>query len=454
MPNYNRDMDSNAYRNLVVGVNTRVPLENGTYVNSINFDNAATTPAFVAVEKELKDFLPWYSSIHRGRGYKSVLSTEVYEEGRNVIKKFVKADNNDVVIYTKNTTDSINILSYAFCQEKYNKDIVISTWMEHAANDLPWRDKFNVEYVEINEYGRLILEDLEAKLKKNQGRVRLVTVAGASNVTGYLNDIGTIAKMAHKYGTLLHVDGAQLVPHVPIDMKPSGSDEHIDFLSFSAHKMYAPYGCGVLIGPKTAFECGEPYCKGGSAIQLVTHERIWWEEPPARSEAGTPNLLGVAALISAINELSRIGMQNVFFHEAKLLEYAYARMAGIPGLKLYNYPGKNQAIGVIIFNMEGVHHSLMSAILSHQAGIAVRNGFFCSHPYCERILGYSSKEMEDIINHKKLFPGLVRASFGLYNNYGEIDTFVRFLHHLGANKKFYVDKYHNSRGLYNIKNEV
>lgn len=455
MPGYRRDVGSNMYRNLVSGVNTRVPLENGAYVNSVNFDNAATTPPFVAVEREIHDFLPWYSSIHRGRGYKSVLSTEVYESGRNVIKGFVNADSNkDVVIYTKNTTDAINMLACNLSQQKDKKDTVISTWMEHAANDLPWRDKFNVEYVETDQYGRLIPEDLENKLKKNRGRVKLVTVTGAANVTGYLNDIHELARMAHKYDAPVHIDGAQYVPHVPMDMKPFGSAEHIDFLSFSAHKMYAPFGSGVLIGPKAFFECGEPYCKGGSAIQLVTHNNIIWEEPPAKSEAGTPNLIGVVALVAAVNELSRIGMHNAYSHEKSLLNYIYPKISNIPGITLYSHPELQKSIGVVAFNMEGVHHSLMSAILSYEAGIAVRNGFFCAHPYCERLLGYSAEEIEAIAREHRLFPGIVRASFGLYNNYSEIDGFIDFLQHLAANKKFYIDKYGNSRGMYNIRNEV
>lgn len=459
MSGYYRDFDSNGYRKLVSGVNTRIPLDNGTYVNSINFDNAATTPAFLSVEKEMHDFLPWYSSIHRGRGYKSVLSTEVYESGRNVIKKFVGAHpDNDAVIYTKNTTDAINILAHSLYQEnekdKDKKDIVISTWMEHAANDLPWRERFRVEYAEIDGYGRLVPEDIENRLKKNHGKVKLVTVTGAANVTGYLNDIYAIAEMAHKYDTMIHVDGAQYVPHVPMDMKPRGSAGHIDFLSFSAHKMYAPFGCGVLIGPQKAFECGDPYCKGGSAIQLVTHENILWEEPPTKDEAGTPNLMGVVALVSAVNELQRVGMQNAFSHESSLLNYAYRKIMEVPGIKLYSHPHMQESIGVIAFNMEDVHHSLMSAILSYEAGIAVRNGFFCAHPYCERLLGYSAEEIVAVAKEHRQFPGIVRASFGLYNNYNEIDRFIDFLHYLASNKKFFVDKYGKSRGKYNIRNEV
>lgn len=454
MAGYSRNNSANSYRDMVVGVNAPVPLDNGTYTAGINFDNAATTPAFVSVEKEIHDFLPRYSSIHRGKGYKSVVSTNAYEAGREVIRNYIRADRDAIIIYTKNTTEAINLLACAMKQQQDDRDTVISTWMEHAANDLPWRDKFRVEYVEVDRFGRLDLNDYEDKLRKYRGRIRLVTVTGAANVTGYLNDIYLLASMAHKYDAPIHVDGAQLVPHVPTDMKPAGSPEHIDYLSFSAHKLYAPFGSGVLIGPRAPFEEGVPYCMGGSAIKLVTHDRIWWEEPPAKCEAGTPNLMGVVAMAAALKTMNKIGMQNAFEHEKNLLNYAYGQMCNIPDIHLYSHPDRQNSIGVIPFTVEGVHHSLVSAILSYEAGIAVRSGFFCAHPYCERLLGYTAQQIEEIAEKNALFPGLVRVSFGLYNTYGEIDKFINFMLTIINNKKFFINKYGNSRGLYNIKNEV
>lgn len=456
MPQNIRYNNMHSYRNLVAGVDTRIPLDNGSYTTGINFDNAATTPPLLSVIKEVDSFIPWYSSVHRGKGYKSVVSTNLYEEGRNTIKDFVKADrDNDTVVYTKNTTEAINILACILSQQKNGRDVVLSTWMEHAANDLPWRDKFTVDYIETDDYGRLSINNLEDKLKKYKDKVRLVTVTGASNVTGYLNDINTIAELAHRHGAEIHVDGAQLVPHLPVEMKPYRTASYIDYMSFSAHKMYAPYGSGALIGPKSAFEKGLPYCQGGSAISLVTHNKIWWEEPPHKDEAGTPNLLGIAAMLSAIKALTSLGMDNIFNHEAALLQYAYEKMKSIPGITFYSHPEIQETIGVIPFNVEGVHHSLMSAILSYEAGIAVRNGFFCAHPYCERLLGYSAQDMEDMMKDpNSIFPGIVRASFGIYNGFYEIDRFIAFLNQIVLNKKYYVNKYGNARGRYYIKNEV
>lgn len=450
------DAKYTGFRNLVVGVNTGIPLANGSYVTAVNFDNAATTPAFFSVLKEINDFSPWYSSIHRGKGYKSAFSSEVYEGGRKIIKSFVNADTEkDVVIYTKNTTDSINILAYVLAQEKDKQNVILSTWMEHAANDLPWRDKFNIDYVEIDKFGRLSLEDLEVKLKKYMGKVKLVTVTGASNVTGYINPIYKIANLAHKYGTRILVDGAQLVPHAQVDMKPFGTSEHIDYLVFSAHKMYAPFGAGVLIGPEEAFEQGLPYCEGGSAISLVTHKRVDWEEPPQKDEAGTPNLMGVVALIAAIKTLNAIGMSNVHRWEKNLFDYAINKMRNVPGVKIYGNPQDGETISVITFNMDGVHHQLMAAILSFEFGIAVRNGFFCSHPYCERLLGLTERDMEYYFqNPEALRPGMVRVSFGLYNDYSEIDQLINALNIIAMNKIYYVNKYSNNRSFYRISNDV
>jgi len=432
-------------RRLVVGANTTIPLANGEFVNEINFDNAATTPPLFSVMREIVDFAPWYSSIHRGTGYKSKLSSDLYEHGRDVIKKFVHADpTRDVVIYTKNTTESINMLSYRLSQTD-KKQMVLSTEMEHLANDLPWRDKFQVKYIEIDEYGKLSLYDLEEKLAKYAGKVKLVTVTGASNVTGYINPIDKIAKLAHQYGAQILVDGAQLVPHASIDMKSYDSSEHIDYLVFSAHKMYAPFGVGVLIGPKKTFEKGEPVYKGGGDVRLVSHHFIEWDSPPAKDETGTPNVIGVTALITAIETLNSIGMDVIHNYETELIQYAIERLKNIPDIKLYCHSGKNeQRVSLISFTMQGINHNLLAEILSREAGIAVRNGLFCAHPYVEKLLNLSREDLDYFHNnHDVTIPGLVRISLGLYNNYHEIDILLNFLDRIVNNKNYYKQKYKN-----------
>lgn len=434
---------SSHLRNLVVGTETKVPLLNGRYVTAINFDNAATTPPLSSVMEEINNFVPWYSSIHRGKGYKSVLSSNVYEDARKVVADFVGADESkDAIIFTKNTTESINILAYTLFQEN-REQIILSTDMEHLANDLPWRSKFKVDFVKTDAYGRLSLEDLERKLSGYKGKVKLVTVTGASNVTGFINPIHKIARLAHKYGAKILVDGAQLVPHAPFNMLPYDAEEHIDYLAFSAHKMYAPFGIGVLIGPKETFEKGTPTYQGGGAVRLVSHQFIEWDSPPAKDEAGTPNVIGALALVASIKTLDHVGMKVIDHYERELIGLLIEGLKTIPGLTLYSHANSEEKrVSLISFNIEDIPHYLLAEMLSHEGGIAVRNGLFCAHPYGEKLLKLTDKELEYYHkNHDVHLPGMVRASLGLYNNAEEINRFVDRLSKIVRRKTYFKSKY-------------
>ncbi|ENK1244259.1 aminotransferase class V-fold PLP-dependent enzyme [Clostridium botulinum] len=430
------------YRYLVVGSDTKVPLYNGQLSPCINFDNAATTPPLVSVVNAIVKFSPWYSSIHRGTGYKSQLSSKIYEDSREVIGRFVGADlEKDTVIYLKNTTEAINKLSYRLCS--CDEDIVLSTSMEHHSNDLPWRNKYKIDYIEVDEFGRLIMEDLENKLIKYGGKVKLVTITGASNVTGYINPIYDIAKLVHKFGSKILVDGAQLIPHYKISMKPHTSLEHIDYLAFSAHKMYAPFGIGALIGPKETFIKGNPDYKGGGTVNVVTKDYVLWTDPPEKDEAGTPNVMGVVALVEAINSITRIGMKNIEVYEQNIFKYAFRNISQIPDIKIYscadiNYP----RVAIIPFNINGMHHSITAEILSKEFGIAVRSGCFCAQPYVQQILNISKEEIGSYANKPMSErPGMVRLSFGMYNDIYEIDFLVMALNKIVQNKNKYLKKY-------------
>ena len=431
------------YRNLVVGVNTEVPISNGTYVPYVNFDNAATTPPFVSVLSEINNFAPWYSSIHRGLGYKSQVSSNAYENSRETVLNFVHADlKQDTVIYVKNTTEGINKLSFRLCSNE-SKCVILSTDMEHHSNDLPWRGKYNVDYIQLDNHGRLSIESLEEKLINYNGCVKLVTVSGASNVTGFINPIHQVAKLAHKYNAKILVDGAQLVPHVSIDMKPVSSPEHIDFLVFSAHKMYAPFGVGVLIAPKDIFKDGAPDYKGGGTVEIVTHEYVIWNDPPGKEEAGTPNVMGVVALASAIKTLSAIGMHNIDIYERSLSRYATLGLMTVKDIELYGDPlDFRDRVGIVPFNIKGMHHNIVSEVLSCEAGIAVRSGCFCAQPYTQKLLNISDEQVEDYINEpKENRPGMVRLSFSLYNNKSEIDYLINILDKLVKDKEYLNHKY-------------
>lgn len=429
------------YRELIVGADTKIPLSNGQAVTSINFDNAATTPPFTSVLQSVVSFAPWYSSIHRGTGYKSQYSSEIYERSRDIIKNFVKADSNNIVIFLKNTSEAINKLSYRLCH-KNKHSIILSTHMEHHSNDLPWRNKYDVDYIKVDDYGRLSIHDLERKLRKYKKELALVTVTGASNVTGYKNPIHDIAELVHKFDAKLMVDAAQLIGHSCIDMKPDSSSQHIDYLAFSSHKMYAPFGVGVLIGSQSDFKKGAPEYSGGGTIDIVTHDLIKWAEPPHKDEAGTPNIMGVVALSEAIKTLDSIGMTNLEAYENSLTEYALARLATVPGIKLYCDNDIRDRVGIIPFNIDGLSHQLVASALSSEAGIAVRNGCFCAQPYVQKLMKISRNEIRSRVKNPSLpHPGMVRLSFGLYNNYDEIDVLVQKLCEISANKELYKDRY-------------
>ncbi|MFZ5944934.1 MAG: aminotransferase class V-fold PLP-dependent enzyme [Bacillota bacterium] len=437
------------YRSLVVGADTKIPIQGGKEVKAINFDNAASTPPFRSVLNAVVNYAPWYSSIHRGKGYKSHLSSDFYDHSREIVAEFVGASLDEKsVIYVKNTTEAINKLSYRLFDDMKNA-VVLSTVMEHHSNDLPWRNKYKLDYIDIDSAGRLSLDDLEYKLKKYKGKVKLVAVTGASNVTGYINDIYTIAVLAHQYGAKILVDGAQLVPHSLLKVGTADSLEHIDYLTFSAHKMYAPFGIGVLIGPKETFSKGEPEYMGGGTIKMVTHDYISWADAPERDEAGTPNVLGVAALVEGINVLKKIGMENIERYERSLSEYALRKLKKIKDLHIYGSTVNcKDRVSLLTFNIKDLEHALVAEILSQQAGIAVRNGCFCANPYVQRLLEVSQEDIAKYMQNPSLpHPGMVRISFGLYNTYDEIDKLSEILAAIAENKKYFFNKFQNTAPL-------
>jgi selenocysteine lyase/cysteine desulfurase len=432
-----------SYRNLVTGVDTLIPLANGNKVKAINFDNAATTPPFVSVMEEIVNFSLYYSSIHRGKGYKSHFTSDFYENARSIVAEFVKADPvKDTVIFVKNTTEAINKLSYRLLNIIGN-GIVLTTAMEHHSNDLPWRNKYQVDFIEIDQSGRIDLEDLKAKLEKYQGKVKLVTVTGASNVTGYVNPVHKIAEIVHRYKASILVDGAQMVPHAYFNMKPVNSPQHIDYLVFSAHKMYAPFGIGVLIGPRETFEKGIPEYVGGGTVRMVTKDHIIWDKPPHKEEAGTPNVIGLAALVASIKTIKYLGINNIERYETNLLNNAYNKLKSIPDIELYtDIRSRERHIAIIPFNIKGLPHYTVAEILSSETGIAVRNGCFCAQPYIQRLLKISKQEIASYIKYPKApKPGMVRLSFGLYNDLSEIEILIKALLQITRNKRKYLQKY-------------
>ena len=432
-------------KNLIVGANSMVKLTNGNSVHYINFDNAATTPPFQSVINEIVDFSSCYSSVHRGTGYKSIVSSMLYDEGREIVLNFVGGNKDcHTVVFLKNTTECINKLSYRL-KDTLKDKVVLSTYMEHHSNLLPWKYRYHTDYIEVDTFGRLCLEDLEYKLKIYKGKVGLVAVTGASNVTGYINPIYKIARMCHKYGAKILVDGAQLIPHSSFDMKPIDSPEHIDYLAFSAHKMYAPFGIGALVAPKETFKKGFSEQIGGGTVKFVSIEDTIWSDPPEKEEAGTPNLMGVVALSTSIKTLQDLNMKRIDEYERSLTKYALGLMKDIPGLILYDDMNTEEKVSIISFNMNGLDHNELATILASEGGIAVRNGCFCAQPYVQRLLKIPKEEIKKYMTNESLpRPGLVRISLGLYNDCNEIYLFAHLLNKVSKNIDFYKNKYRKS----------
>jgi len=424
-----------SYRDLFVGLDVETPLLDGSLHPYIFFDNAASTPSLRAAQSAINNFLPYYSSVHRGTGFKSQLSTHFYEQSRKIVMQFLNANSDEhVCIFGKNTTEAINKLARRFPFTPH-RNVVLTSGMEHHSNDLPWRDVANTVHVKLTPEGRLDEEDFSAKLNKFAQRVALVAIAGASNVTGFLNPIHKLAKHAHSVGAHILVDCAQLAPHRAINMRSLEDPGHLDYVTISAHKMYAPFGTGALVGRKDTFDRGEPDMRGGGTVEIVTLDDVIWTKPPERDEAGSPNTVGAIALSAAINQLMAVGMDKVATHEADLTAYTLTCLSGIQGIEIYgdkNPSNSKQHLGVIPINILGISHFKAAAILGHEFGIGVRNGCFCAHPYILHLLGLSPAESNIVrqrmmIGDKSEMPGLIRISFGLYNEKDEVDVLIQAL---------------------------
>lgn len=414
------------YSSLIYGFDQKVPTKNGLK-RYLNLDNAASTPPFKEVMKLIAKEGLWYSSIHRGAGYKSQYMTYRYEESRKSISDFVNADpNQDVVIFTKNTTESINKICHYL--PYLPGELVIYTRLEHHSNELPWFNQKNI-CIELKN-NLLDLGQLETVLKRNHGNVKLLAVTGASNVTGYLPPIETLAEMAHAAGARILVDAAQLVPHRPIQVRPATDSRHLDFLAFSGHKMYAPFGSGVLIGPKWLFSQGSPSQVGGGTVKAIDSKSVYWVDPPDIEEAGSPNVFGALAIAESCKVFNKIGWKELINHEQQLVEATLLGLKKIPRLTVYN-ESLTQRVGVISFNIEGLYHHVVAEALA-EYGIGVRTGCFCARNYVKHLLGLSqtSIQLMDQANP----PGMVRVSFGCYNNLTDVSNLLEALEKLIKSK--------------------
>jgi selenocysteine lyase/cysteine desulfurase len=393
----------------LVGDGLPVPCVDDVERPYLNFDNAASTSALPAVAEHIAEFLPWYSSVHRGAGYKSQLASAAYEDAREALLEFAgRRGSDDIAIICRNTTEAINHLAYRLRLDP--ADVVVTTVVEHHANMLPWGRVATRRFVECDASGRFTHDDVCRALDAPP-RPRLLAITGASNVTGWMPPLEAIIESAHERGIPVLVDAAQLAPHRPL---PASAD----FVAFSGHKMYAPFGAGALIGPAGAFAEGDPFLVGGGAVDLVDLGEVVWALPPEREEAGSPNVIGAVALGIAARELPSIGWDEIRHHDASLAAMLQAGLASIPGVRLLGPGAGTELLPIATFTIRDLPHSLVAARLSAEFGIGVRHGCFCAHPYVVRLLGLGGEKLahfRDSARHhdRHALPGAVRASVGL-----------------------------------------
>lgn len=415
-------------RDHIVGLNTPVELADGTTTPLINFDNAATTPVIDVVRDAINEELEMYGSIGRGFSQKSNHSTDVYNSVRDKVLEFFTADPElYTCFYVNSTTDGLNKLASALVESE--DDIVLTTRIEHHANDLSWRERCKVIYAEVDEKGRVIYDDIERLLQEND--VKIVSISAASNVTGYVNDVHRVAKMAHKYGAMIVVDGAQIVAHRKFEMMGdlNDPDDDIDFIAFSAHKMYSPYGGGAVVGLTETLNEHMPEFYGGGTITVVGDNWQYYKQAPAAYEAGSPNYPGVVGLGKAIDVLSTVGMDKIEAHEKVLNRKIIDGLKTLPNVILYgDTEDISDRVGVVTFNFHDINTYFISQKLSELGGVATRRGAFCAHPYVWRLMGISDEKAKTFANCSDVnTAGMVRVSFGIYNNEAEVDRFLELM---------------------------
>ncbi|WP_189130025.1 aminotransferase class V-fold PLP-dependent enzyme [Wenjunlia tyrosinilytica] len=409
----------------VLGRDVLVPLVTGGEVTYAALDYAASAPALQRVWDDVAAYAPYYGSVHRGAGYLSQLSTELFEQSRATVADFLGCREGDQVVFTRSTTDSLNLLAAVL--PRGTRVFVFET--EHHASLLPWRDA-EVTYLSAPRTPAEAVASLERALEESEQGPRLVCVTGASNVTGELWPVRELTETAHRHGARIVLDAAQLAPHHPVSLAELG----VDWVAFSGHKLYAPFGSGVLAGRSDWLVDAEPYLAGGGASRKVSRREdggvdVEWHTSAARHEAGSPNVIGAYSIASACRALAEAGFDSLVEREQALVARVRAGLAEVPQVRVLSLFGDDAPrVGVISFVVEGWNSSHFAAALSAEYGIGVRDGLFCAHPLVRTLLGGTPDEPGEC-GAPEAEPGerslnAIRVSFGAGTPDEHVERFV------------------------------
>lgn len=419
-----------------IGINNQVRLATGEKARVVLLNNAATTPPFQKTLAEVNDFLNTYGALHRGAGPHASITYTKVQAAIKIIGSFINAPDDYSLIFTQNTSAAINLFARMLKTKK--SDVIITSAIEHTSNNLPWRYNTKAKIIEVGTFndGSIDYDDLQLKADKHRGKLKLITMTGASNLTGYMPNIKKLANLAHQHNALLFIDAAQLAPHRQIDMRRDG----LNALAFSAHKLYAPFGLGVLAMPKKMLDAF-PVNPGGGSIDMISEKTILWAPPEERHQTGTWNVTGIIALAASLKEIMKSSWPAIVDHERELIEYALKKLNRVPGLTLYVPPEKyltENRIGTFTFNLKGMHHALVASVLEHEYGIETRAGTICNHKLVRRWHNVSDEEQEKI--EQKISKGdrlasygIVRVSLGMQNTKEDIDLLTEALTNISRN---------------------
>ncbi len=441
-----------------VGLDVDFKLATGASRGRIYLDSTATTLRLQIVQDVLNKYQPYYSNTHSLVHFGAKLSTMEYEWAHKMVLEFVNADPSSYTAFFAGhgTTAGMNRVAYTLRTQQPERDVVITSVMEHHSNDLPHRKHFaHVVHASAEtgatSMGCVCVEAVENALKEYGERVNWVSITGVSTVTGIVNPVRQLAELAHRYGALLVVDAAQMIAHLPIQMSGNEDKAHdIDVLVFSGHKIYAPGSPGVVVARKELFSGVEPQEVGGGMVDDVWLDRFTaTAKLPDREEAGTPNICGSIGLATALCALDRVGMDTIAREESELMSYALSELGAIEGVVIYgdDDAGRYERAGALSFNVKGVHHALTGAVLNDYFNIAVRNECFCAHPYVREMISEAlADEMDGLSNEElealaELQRGMVRASFGIYTTRDDIDALVQAVRTVAETPRFYEDNY-------------